>query len=53
MFISTKLNKSNDFVYFLHICFHFHEVEFAKKYLMIYATSTKKKLFERETRNCK
>ena len=42
----------------LHICFHLHEVEnihqyvFTKKYLMIYTTSTKLKLFERETRNC-
>ena len=42
----------------LHICFHLHELEsfhqyvFTKKYLMIYITSTKLKLFERETRNC-
>ena len=42
----------------LHICFHLHEVEnidqyvFTKRYLMIYTTCTKLKLFERETRNC-
>ena len=43
---------------YLHICFYLHEVEnthqyiFTKKYLMIYNTPTKLKLFERETRSC-
>ena len=50
--------KLNDFIYFFTHCFHLHEVEnihqyvFTKKYLLIYTTSKKLKLFKRETRDC-
>ena len=49
-----KVEKNQTILFIsLHISFHLHEVQHTKKYLMINTTSTKLKLFERETRNCK
>ena len=54
-----KVEKNRTILFFsLHIRFHLHEVKnihqyvFTKKYLMIYTTSTKLKIFERKTGNC-